>query len=258
MKSFKYIMKKDFNNKKTTPSSSHTTEKKPLPLYQTVINAIEMVGIIIFVMFLPVMGLALSTGIIVSGHPVEGLYFAAFEIICSILIITYLSYRAGAGIPHYIEYVMLNLILAVIFAVIGFSYYRIKQNIHLNGCKTNLKNIVSSLELYAQANKGYYPPSLNRILVKGGTFRPLLDKIPLCPARYDWDNKLYNKKRLSDKSPHYLYTVSDKFDNFTLYCNTPNIHRRIKKGTRNDCWPQYSSQSGLLSGPGSQPVKLFR
>ncbi|MEQ8222826.1 MAG: hypothetical protein ABRQ37_11025 [Candidatus Eremiobacterota bacterium] len=248
-------MKKDRKNDKPAQSSS---QEKKLPLYQTIINTIEMVGIIIFVMCLPVIALALSTGIIVSGHPVEGLYFAAFEIICSILIIAYLSYRAGAGIPHYIEYVILNLILAVIFAVIGFSYYTIKQHIHLNGCKTNLKNMVSSLELYAQNNKGYYPPSLDRLVVKSGTFRPLLDKIPLCPARYDWDNKLYNKKRLSDKSPHYLYTVSKNFDNFTLYCNTPNIHKRVKKGTRNDCWPQYSSRSGLLSGPDSQPVKLFK
>ncbi|MEQ8171552.1 MAG: hypothetical protein ABRQ38_21870 [Candidatus Eremiobacterota bacterium] len=246
-------MKKDRKNDKPAQSSS---QEKKLPLYQTIINTIVMFGTLTLVMLLPVIGLALSTGIIVSGHPVEGLYFAVFEIICSILIISYLSYRAGAGIPHYIEFIMLNLILAVIFAVIGFSYYTIKQHIHLNGCKTNLKNIVSSLDLYAQDNKGYYPPSLDRILAKSGTFRPSMDKIPLCPARYDWDNKLYNKIRPPDKSPHYLYTVSGKFDNFTLCCNTPNIHKRIKKGTRNDCWPQYSSRSGLLSGPGSKPVKI--
>ena len=141
-------------------------------------------------------------------------------------------------------------------AIIIPNFIKARSQGQLAACESNIKNIATALEMYATDNKGYYPPSLDRIAVESGTFRPMMDKIPLCPARYDWDNKLYNKIRPPDKSPHYLYTVSGNFDNFTLCCNTPNIHRRIKKGTRNDCWPQYSSQCGLLSGPGSQPVKL--
>ncbi len=259
MKDFKEAMEKYRNNKKIPPSSSSSSKEEPLPLNESIIDIIKtcITGIpLVFIIFLPTLAISSSIGITVTKHPGEMLYYMICQIIFIILLGIFYTYKGGpARLCCHMDFVALNIIAIVLFNIIAAPYCLIQKHRYYNMCINNLNTMGTSLELYAQDNGGLYPPSLDKILVKSGKFTPLIKKIPLCYERHKIDNRLYSKIRSENKSPHYLYTVSGKFDNFTLCCNTPLIHG-IYKNSNKDCWPQYSSQCGLLSGPDSKPVKL--
>lgn len=234
---------------------------KQTPLYKSVISSIIPFIIVISVLFLPLLLITFLLGIFFTGHKVEALYYTGYQLIFLIIIyIIYIIYNSFKddkvrNLCSMMDIMILNFIGVVLFNMFAPNFYTAKQLGYLKSCEINLKNMGMCLELYAKDNKGHYPSSLDKILIKSGRYKPLIEKIPFCYARHDRDNKLYNKRKPEDTSPHYRYTVSYMRDNFTLWCNTPGIHVKSKEVSRNGCWPQYSSRYGLLLAPASQVDK---
>jgi tRNA A-37 threonylcarbamoyl transferase component Bud32 len=251
----RYISMKDFREtlekhlKIDKPAPGRVPE--PLPFIENV----KMMILMFLFMFAPSILVSLVfDNIFADGR--EIIYYFGCQII--FIIIIYVLYMVGVfgssgSICLQGEFLTLNLIAAVLIAIITPSYNTAKHMHLLDGCKVNLKNMGIHLEMYAQTNDGCYPPTLDKILVKSGKFRPVIREIPLCPGRQD---RIKNfSKFKNDMSPHYLYTVSEKLDNFTLQCNTQKIHLKSRKVSRRGCWPQYIPGEGLLSGPGSRAGK---
>lgn len=93
----------------------------------------------------------------------------------------------------------------------------------LASCESNLKNIATSLEMYATDNMGDYPPDINFLTEQGYS-----EKLPVCS---------YSKKA-------YGYAVNSTPDNFTLWCTEPNSHlgSSIPEGGG---YPQYTPGEGI-------------
>ncbi|MDQ7825763.1 MAG: ankyrin repeat domain-containing protein [Candidatus Eremiobacteraeota bacterium] len=91
------------------------------------------------------------------------------------------------------------------------------------GCKSNLKNIGTALEMYSTDNEGRYPRSIKEVTPN------YLRQLPTCPAA---------KKDTYSST----YRVKTKPDEYLLFCKG-EYHR--KAGSKKD-HPQYSSKEGLI------------
>lgn len=94
-------------------------------------------------------------------------------------------------------------------------------------CRSNLKNIAASLEMYATDHQGEYPDSLHKLTPK------YLKKIPNCPGSSDVNVYIDSYTRL--ESP----------DRYTIYCKG---HNHADIGLPQN-YPQYSSEYGLKAKP---------
>lgn len=96
------------------------------------------------------------------------------------------------------------------------------------GCKANLRNIGTGLEMWAVENGGHYPDSLEQIVGDH------LEAIPACPAaETDTYSATYRKyKRLE----------TDEYENYEVYCQG---HHHEDVGLAED-YPRYDGYHGLL------------
>lgn len=88
----------------------------------------------------------------------------------------------------------------------------------LTACKSNLKNLAVSLEMYAVDHKGIYPPELKALIPT------YLEKLPKCPS---CDKMTYKYKRAGETS-------------FVVYCE--GKHHKAENVTG----PAYGGNSGLV------------
>jgi len=97
-------------------------------------------------------------------------------------------------------------------------------------CRGNICYIVKSIDKYAEDHNGLYPADLNSLK------RKYINILPVCPhSRKD-----------------YSYDVSDKRDNFTLYCSVPGSHPDYYLKDKLDLhkkerYPQYTPGNGLVT-----------
>lgn len=88
-------------------------------------------------------------------------------------------------------------------------------------CRTNLKNLATTLEMYSTDNQGRYPLKLESLTPR------YLRNLPQCPGA----------EKMS-----YTYQVSNRPDGFTLTCSGEN-HAGIHPAN----FPQYSNAEGLIN-----------
>jgi hypothetical protein len=95
----------------------------------------------------------------------------------------------------------------------------------LTACKSNVKNIATSLEMYSTDNAGHYPQSLSQLTPK------YLKVIPQCPTA---QRDTYSLHYFRAEKPEDAYTVG---------CGGCYHHAA---GVNEPGYPQYSSYSGLI------------
>lgn len=121
------------------------------------------------------------------------------------------------------ECMMLLFIAAVLYATIIPNFLRASACGSGTGCKSNLKNIATALEMYAYDNKGEFPSKVDQVTPN------YLKVIPTCGSAGE---------------NTYMYARGEDPATFTMYCRGRN-HRKIY-GPRAENYPQYSSSQGLL------------
>ena len=245
----RYISMKDFRETLEKYLKIHKPAPGGVPGSLPFIENVKMTILMFFFMFVPSIAVSLIVDNI-FGDGREIIYYIGCQIL--FIIIIYVLYMYGVfgssgSICLQGEFLTLNLIASVLIIIITPSYNTVKHMHLLDGCEHNLNLMAIHLEMYAQNNDGCYPPALDKILVKSGKFKPVIREIPLCPGRQD---RIKNFREIQEnKSPDYLYTVSEKLNNFTLQCNTQKVHLKSRKVSRTGCWPQYTSRDGLLLVP---------
>lgn len=134
-----------------------------------------------------------------------------------------------------IELMIVISIIAILAAILVPNFLKARSQGHLSACKSNCKNIATSLELYAGDNLGKYPvtASFASKLTSGN----YLKMIPNCPAS---GGDSYSAAFVSTQTP----------DNFSFYC-TGNNHARAYVGfsSASSGFPQYTGEGGLLDHP---------
>ena len=134
-----------------------------------------------------------------------------------------------------IELMIVITIIAILAGILVPNFLKARSQGHLVACKSNCKNIATSLELYAGDNLGHYPPaaSFGSKLTSGS----YLKMIPNCPAT---GRDTYSVAFTSTMTP----------DGFSFYCNGNN-HPKAYTGfsTASAGFPQYNGESGLLDHP---------
>ncbi len=102
---------------------------------------------------------------------------------------------------------------------------KVRAMTRLANCESNIKNMATALELYAEDNKGHYPPALSYLTDKKSG-KPY--KIPECPSCFTG----------------YEYVCNSSHNNFTLWCKLNNAH--IVATGKEGSWPQYNPAQGLI------------
>lgn len=124
-----------------------------------------------------------------------------------------------------IELMIVIAIIAILAAILVPNFLRARNQGQLTACKSNLKNLGTSLEMYSTDYSGVYPTSL-ALLTVGGTY---LQSLPRCPLRTTSD---------------YAYTTTATVTSYTVFCSG-TLHTGIGGVTAADL-PSYSSVQGLL------------
>jgi len=145
---------------------------------------------------------------------------------------------------------IIGILSAIIFPTISLS----RNAAYVSRTKAEVKSIATALEMYANANKGAYPPDADRNMPPGieayisGTHWP---QAPWPGSIYDWDAWTPSTLTHDPKQPVYQLSIRFCPLNQPTLCNFPN-----------ESWAQnfdyYSSVYYCLSGPcrshSSQPV----
>jgi len=121
------------------------------------------------------------------------------------------------------EKVLIIAAICMLAAILLPNFLRSPQQGRLTGCKSNLKNIGTALEMYSTDNAGQYPRKLSEITPN------YLLTLPTCTQA---------------GKVTYEYNVSKKLDYYTTWCNG-YYHREC--GVPN--YPQYDSVNGLIEKP---------
>ena len=116
-------------------------------------------------------------------------------------------------------------LVAVLAAILVPNFIRARaQGSVPGGCKSNLKNLATSLEMYASDNQRHYPQKLSQIAPN------YLRIIPQCPSA---QSDTYSA----------TYGVAQEPDAFTVCCN--GLYHTAA-GIQIPNFPQYTSYRGLL------------
>jgi hypothetical protein len=110
----------------------------------------------------------------------------------------------------------------VILYPIYINLTRARQPGALRSCQSNCKSIGTSLDMYAEDNKGRYPSKLNELIPS------YIYKIPTCVKT---DKDIYSL----------TYTVSTNPDAYTFWCTCGGDKSNVEGN-----YPQYSSEKGLV------------
>ena len=122
-----------------------------------------------------------------------------------------------------IELMIVIAIIAILAAILVPNFIRARAQGQLTACKSNTKNLATSLEMYSTDNSGHYPTTNMNLLTPN-----YLKIIPQCP---------------SAQSATYFYSSATIPDAYTLGCEG-TYHTAAGINLAN--YPQYSSYSGLL------------
>lgn len=121
-------------------------------------------------------------------------------------------------------------LLGLMTAIILPNFQKCHCGSPLTGCKSNLKNIATALEMYASDHDGHYP-------VRLGQLTPVyLKTIPTCPA--------------AGRMTYINYHASQKPDNFHVACvgdNHAKSYAHYGKSSYN--FPRYRAEDGLIEHP---------
>jgi tRNA A-37 threonylcarbamoyl transferase component Bud32 len=124
--------------------------------------------------------------------------------------------------------IVCNIFFLTAIVLFSFMFYRSLSGERESGslafCESNLKKIATALEMYAEDNKGYYPPEFS-YLTKNSKY---MKSSPLCSRYYTG----------------YEYIYSNETHNFTIFCKELDVH--IWAGMKEGSWPQYSPSGGLI------------
>jgi len=146
-----------------------------------------------------------------------------------------------------IEWLIVIAIIIILAAILLPNFLRTGTRSPLAACESNLKNIATGLEMYATDYEGLYPPSLEYLTRNDITVMAYMKALPKCPGPGPtfWQDNFSYIFPYNPSEP-YGYTVSDKSDNFTIYCGKEKTH--INYGdliSQEGCWPQYTPGEGL-------------
>lgn len=120
-----------------------------------------------------------------------------------------------------LTWLVIQLVAGFFFALPAGRMRSTRAQGQLTGCKSNLKNLATALEMFSQDHQGLYPSELGA-LVPG-----YLKTLPNCP---------------SARQDTYSLAYFQRDERFTLRCS--GEHHR-KTGTPSD-YPRYSSSLGLI------------
>jgi len=114
-----------------------------------------------------------------------------------------------------------------------------------SACKSNLKQIEVSLEVYKVNNNGKYPDSIAQAFPN-----PYNRAIRLCPSSGRWTGipiepycYLYGEWKERKDTYSMNYRVNDDHDTFTVFCSAVH-YRGFYRYPRN--YPQFDSIQGLI------------
>lgn len=127
------------------------------------------------------------------------------------------------------EQAQVGLGLAFLFLLIAViilpNCYHTGEPAPFTACSSNIKNLGTALEMYAEDNSGRFPNSLSKLVPE------YLKYLPKCPGA---GKDTYSESYISRTKPDY----------FKLYCSG-NYHKKCNVPPN---YPQYDSGKGLIIG----------
>ena len=133
-------------------------------------------------------------------------------------------HKQARELPSLSSLVVLNLLalfLATLFQP-GCRLGGCRLGGRFSGCKSNLLNLATSLEMYSTDNAGHYPHSLSQLTPK------YLKTLPHCP---------------SASQANYGFEVAQEPGAYTLFCRGCFHHA---EGIDTPNYPRFSSHTGLV------------
>lgn len=160
-----------------------------------------------------------------------GILFKIWSIVGLLWIIFVFSLNIKCQLHvNIVEQIIVWIIVIFLGIILIPGFYHAKANGKLAICENNLKNIGVSIEMYAEDNEGYFPPTLD-VLKK-----LYMKSIPVCPV--SGKPYIYIGKKI------YINNLND--NNFILYCSKPDVHIKADSIKQKGCWPQYISGKGII------------
>jgi prepilin-type N-terminal cleavage/methylation domain-containing protein len=129
-----------------------------------------------------------------------------------------------------IELMIVIAIIAILAAILVPNFLKARAQGQLAACESNLKNMATSLEMYATDNYGGYCTQIGILTTTGSGGGAYMKSIPTCPSAH---------------GTAYSYTYGVNPDNFTANCTGTN---HTSAGIPNAGYPQYSPGQGLSIG----------
>lgn len=128
---------------------------------------------------------------------------------------------------------LLNLTLLLTLASLGSGLVERQAETNLTGCRSNLKNLATALEMYSSDHGGRYPLTLKEL--RG----PYLHKMPTCPV---------TGTDYSDS-----YSVTTHPDGFSFGCrgrhHGPPQPHGFESGDQTLGYPWYTADAGFPDHP---------
>ena len=122
-----------------------------------------------------------------------------------------------------IELMIVIAIIAILAAILVPNFIRARAQGQVTGCKSNLKNIGTALEMYSTDAGGRFPTALARLTPN------YLKAVPTCPST---GTRTYTSG----------YAAASNPDSYTVVCAGTN-HGGVGLSTN---YPQYNSVTGLV------------
>ena len=122
-----------------------------------------------------------------------------------------------------IELMIVIAIIAILAAILVPNFIRARAQGQVTGCKSNLKNIGTALEMYSTDAGGRFPTALARLTPN------YLKTVPTCPSS-------------GTQSYTGGYNYATNPDAYTVCCAGTN-HKAVDASAN---YPQYTSVTGLI------------
>ncbi|GEM_PF-360314 len=187
---------------------------------QGVFRWLKMVPVPVILWFLFFLCLILGPLTFVSFVGAFLIFFIALPLVSLALLPGYIRQK----LFFHLVVAIISIIIPVFFFVFPFLYSGLTHNADsgkLTGCKSNLKNIGTALEMYSTDHSGRYPLSLAALTPN------YLKSIPTCT---------------SSGLRNYAYTSGSVPDIYTVWCQGKN---HASQNTPEN-YPEYDSMTGLI------------